>query len=156
MNDKPIAAFAIAEQAKKTTYPPPYASLVAGRSKRRLGDHFGLTAFGVNLTQLAPGAASALLHSHAQEDEFVYIVAGTAVLLIDTTEFTLEAGDCCGFKAGTGRAHQLVNRTDGPVTYLEVGNRVANESVDYPNADLKFGTGADGQRIWAHKDGTPY
>jgi uncharacterized cupin superfamily protein len=156
MNETPIAALAIAEQAKKTTYPEPFAKVVAGRAKRRLGDHFGLTAYGVNLTQLAPGAASALLHSHSEEDEFVYIVAGTAVLIIDAAEFTLQAGDCCGFKAGTGKAHQLVNRTDGPVTYLEMGNRAANEQVDYPDADLRIGMAPDGQRFWAHKDGTPY
>ena len=84
MNDTPIAALAIAEQAKRTTYPEPFASVVQGRIKRRLGEHFGLTHYGVNLTQLAPGAASALLHSHALEDELVYIVSGTPVLIIDT------------------------------------------------------------------------
>jgi uncharacterized cupin superfamily protein len=156
MNHTPIAARAIAAQAKKTTYPAPFAAVVAGRIKRRLGDHFGLTAYGVNLTQLAPGAASALLHSHALEDEFVYLVAGTAVLIIDEVEFTMQAGDCCGFKAGTGKAHQLVNRTGEPVMYLEMGNRAANEQVHYPNDDLKFGTATDGARTWAHKDGTPY
>jgi uncharacterized cupin superfamily protein len=156
MNDTPIAALAIAEQAKRTTYPAPFAALVAGRSKRRLGDHFGLTHYGVNLTQLAPGAASALLHSHSQEDELVYIISGTPVLIIDTAEFALKPGDCCGFKAGSGKAHQLVNRSDSPVTYLEMGNRAPNEEVDYPNDDLKFGTAPDGRRIWAHKDGTPY
>jgi uncharacterized cupin superfamily protein len=156
MNHSPIAALAIAEQAKKTTYPAPFASVVAGRTKRRLGDHFGLTHYGVNLTQLAPGAASALLHSHLQEDELVYIVSGTAVLSVDTTEFTVQAGDCCGFKAGTGKAHQLVNRSASPVTYLEMGNRAANEAVDYPNDDLKIVTAPDGRRSWAHKDGTPY
>lgn len=156
MNDTPLAALNVAEQATKTTYPQPFAKAVAGRTKRRLGDHFGLTAYGVNLTQLAPGAASALLHSHSQEDEFVYIVAGSVVLIIDTAEFSMQAGDCCGFKAGTGKAHQLVNRTDSPVTYLEMGNRAANEAVDYPDADLRIGRAADGRRFWAHKDGTPY
>lgn len=156
MNDKPLAASAIAAQAKKTTYPAPLAGAVAGRVKRRLGDHFGLTHYGVNLTQLPPGAASALLHSHAKEDELIYIVSGTAVLIIDKSEFTMQAGDCCGFKAGSGKAHQLVNRSGGLVTYLEIGNRAADEVVEYPNDDLKFGTGPDGGRIWAHKDGTPY
>lgn len=156
MNYTPIAALAIPEQARKSTYPAPFAGVVSGRTKRRLGDHFGLSHYGVNLTQLAPGAASALLHSHAREDELVYIVSGTPVLIIGAEEFTLQAGDCCGFKAGNGKAHQLVNRSDSLVTYLEMGNRAADEQVDYPNDDLKIGTGPDGGRFWAHKDGTPY
>jgi uncharacterized cupin superfamily protein len=156
MNDTPIAALAIAEQAKRTTYPEPFASVVQGRIKRRLGEHFGLTHYGVNLTQLAPGAASALLHSHALEDELVYIVSGTPVLIIDREEFTLKPGDCCGFKAGTGKAHQLMNRSDSLVTYLEMGNRAPGEQVNYPNDDLQIATAPDGGRFWAHKDGTPY
>jgi uncharacterized cupin superfamily protein len=156
MNDTPIAALAIVEQAKKTLYPAPLAHVVAGRTKRRVGDHFGLTHYGVNLTQLAPGAASALLHSHSREDELVYIVSGTAVLMLDTAEFTMQAGDCCGFKAGTGQAHQLVNRSGGLVTYLEIGNRASDDAVEYPKDDLKLATAPDGRRIALHKDGTPY
>ena len=156
MNDTPIAALAIAEQARKTLYPAPFASVVAGRTKRRVGDHFGLTHYGVNLTQLAPGAASALLHSHSQEDELVYIVSGTAVLILDTAEFTMQPGDCCGFKAGTGKAHQLVNRSGGLVTYLEIGNRAPDDQAEYPNDDLKLATAPDGRRFAVHKDGTPY
>ena len=156
MNDTPIAALAIAESARKTFYPAPFAGVVAGRIKRRLGDHFGLSHFGVNLTQLAPGAASALLHHHSREDELIYVVAGTATLIIDAEEFTLQAGDTCGFKAGNGKAHQLVNRSASPVTYLEMGNRAPNDEVVYPNDDLKIATAPDGRRIAAHKDGTPY
>jgi uncharacterized cupin superfamily protein len=156
MHDTPIAALAIPEQARKTLYPAPLAAVVAGRSKRRVGEHFGLTHYGVNLTQLAPGAASALLHSHSREDELVYIVSGTAVLILETAEFTMQAGDCCGFKAGTGKAHQLVNRSAGPVTYLEIGNRAPDDQVEYPNDDLKIGMAPDGRRFAAHKDGTPY
>lgn len=156
MNSDPIATLAIPESPRKTFYPPPYSEVVAGRGKRRVGDHFGLTNFGVNLTQLAPGAASALAHSHSQEDEFVYVLAGTPVLIIDGKEFGLQPGDCCGFKAGTGKAHHLVNRSSGLVTYLEIGNRAPGDQVEYPNEDLKIGTAPDGRRFAAHKDGTPY
>ena len=46
-------------RAKASNYPEPFASRMAGRAKRPLGDLFGLTNFGVNLTRLAPGAQSA-------------------------------------------------------------------------------------------------
>ena len=55
MKSKPVPAGTIPLPDKKTIYPPPFASLVEGRTKRKLGDHFGLSNFGVNLTELAPG-----------------------------------------------------------------------------------------------------
>ena len=45
-------------------YPEPFAARVAGRVRRALGDHFGLTHFGVNLTRLPAGGMSALRHTH--------------------------------------------------------------------------------------------
>ncbi len=156
MNYTPTTALAIPEQARKTLYPEPFARLVAGRVRRRLGEHFGISHYGVNLTQLAPGAASALLHSHSVQDELVYIISGSPVLIIDSEEFALKAGDCCGFPGGTGKAHQLLNRSDAPVTYLEIGDRTPGDEVDYPNDDLKVGAAADGRPIAVHKDGTPY
>jgi uncharacterized cupin superfamily protein len=58
-------------RAKQTNYPEPFASRMAGREKRPLGDLFGLANFGVNLTRLLPGAMSALRHAHTRQDEFV-------------------------------------------------------------------------------------
>ena len=37
-------------------YPPPFDQAAAGRIKQALGAAGGLTDFGVNLTQLPPGA----------------------------------------------------------------------------------------------------
>jgi uncharacterized cupin superfamily protein len=141
---------------RKTIYPPPFASQVAGRVKRRLGDHFGLTNFGVNLTELAPGSVSALLHHHTKQDEFVYIVSGTPTLVLDDKEYPLRPGDCCGFKAGSGVGHQLVNRSATVVLYLEIGDRTVGDYAAYPNDDLKFTQSADGSWALTHKDGAPY
>src|SRR5436305_2800792 len=65
----PTAAMAneVVPRIAKTIYPEPFASRVAGREKRVLGDLFGLRNFGVNLTRLAPGAMSALRHSHSRQ-----------------------------------------------------------------------------------------
>lgn len=142
--------------SRKTIYPEPFASQVEGRAKHRLGEHFGLTNFGVNLTELAPGAVSALLHHHTKQDEFVYVISGTPTLVLDDQEYVPSAGDCCGFKAGTGTAHQLVNRSSNPVLYLEMGDRTAGDYATYPRDDLAFTHKADGSWWLTHKDGTPY
>jgi uncharacterized cupin superfamily protein len=152
----PVAAQAVPVQSRKTIYPPPFASRVEGRIKHRLGDHFGLTNFGINLTELAPGSVSALLHHHTKQDEFVYIVSGSPTLLLGDGEFQLRAGDCCGFKAGNEVGHQLVNRSNAPVVYLEVGDRTPGDYAAYPQDDLAFTQRADGSWELTHKDGTSY
>jgi uncharacterized cupin superfamily protein len=156
MNQSPISAQAVTAIMGKTIYPEPYASQVKGRLKRKLGECFGLTQFGVNLTHLPPGAISALAHSHSLQDEFIFIQEGTPTLVLGEQEFLLSAGDCCGFKAGTGIAHQLVNRSQGTVTYLEIGDRTTGDEVEYPNDDLKVTQANDGEWILTHKDGRPY
>jgi len=152
----PITATAILASRGQTTYPEPYAAQVAGRLKRKLGDVFGLTNFGVNLTHLSPGAASALAHSHSKQDEFIYVLEGSLTLILGNEEFTLQPGDCCGFRAGTGVAHQLVNRSEAEVAYLEIGDRALGDEVEYPNDDLKVTQSADGAWTIFHKDGRPY
>jgi uncharacterized cupin superfamily protein len=115
-----------------------------------------LTNFGINLTELAPGSVSALLHHHTKQDEFVYIISGTPILVLADKEYPLRAGDCCGFKAGTGVGHQLVNRSASPVLYLEIGDRSAGDYATYPQDDLMFTQVDAGAWILTHKDGTPY
>src|SRR5215217_1586429 len=65
-------------RTKASTYPEPFFSRMAKREKRPLGDLFGLKNFGVNLTRLAPGGESALLHRHSRQDEFIYVLEGVA------------------------------------------------------------------------------
>jgi len=115
-----------------------------------------LTNFGINQTELAPGAVSALAHYHSKQDEFIYILQGTPTVLIDNKEHVMEPGDCVGFKAGTGIAHQLANKSAELVVYLEIGDKTPLDEGAYPNDDLTFKITADGTCLFAHKDGTPY
>jgi len=151
-----IVALDAAPRTKPSTYPEPFASRMAGREKRALGDVFGLSNFGVNLTRLTPGAGSALRHAHTKQDEFVYILEGHPVLITDEGETPLSPGMCAGFKAGTGNAHQLMNRTNADVLYLEVGDRSAGDAATYPDDDLQAALSEDGKWQYAHKNGTPY
>jgi uncharacterized cupin superfamily protein len=128
---------------------------MAKREKRPLGDIFGLSNFGVNLTELAPGGESALLHCHSRQDEFVYILEGEPTLVTDRGEVVLFPGMCAGFPA-QGIAHQLVNRTDRTVVYLEIGDRTPGDEGSYPRDDLKATLEPSGVWRFTHKDGTPY
>lgn len=142
-------------RAKPSNYPEPFASRMGGRRKRPLGDLFGLTNFGVNLTELGPGAVSALRHAHTRQDEFVYILQGHPTLCTDEGRTTLSPGMCAGFKAGSGNGHHLINDTADSVLYLEVGDRTPGDEGSYPDDDLKA-LMVDGKWKFAHKDGSPY
>ena len=155
--DPPIAieATAAAPRTRPTNYPEPFASRMAGREKRPLGDLFGLQRFGVNLTWLAPGAQSALRHRHSLQEEFVYVLEGEPTLVTDAGETRLRPGLCAGFAAG-GISHHLVNRSARDVVFLEVGDRPPGDEVSYPADDIQAVMGEDGRWRFAHKDGTPY
>ncbi len=159
MDSKPsfpgIVAASVAPRVKPSNYPEPFASRMSGRVKRALGDCFGLTNFGVNLTRLAPGAVSALRHAHAKQDEFIYVLEGHPSLVTDAGEQVLAPGMCAGFKAGTGDGHHLVNRTPTDVLYLEVGDRSAGDTAVYPDDDLQA-VMVDGQWRFLHKNGIAY
>jgi len=142
-------------RTKPSNYPEPYASMMAGRVKRPLGELFGLNTFGVNHVTLPPGAVSALHHRHATQDEFVLVLSGKITLVHDTGETVLTTGMCAGFLHG-GTAHHLVNRSEESAAYLEIGDRQPGDSVEYPRDDIRAMMGTDGKWRFAHKDGTPY
>jgi uncharacterized cupin superfamily protein len=156
MTNHPVAIDAREVPARTGSgYPQPHAARMGDRARRVLGDVFGLAQFGVNRTRLGPGAHSALRHAHALEDEFVYILEGTPVLVTNAGETLLRPGMCAGFPAGTGDAHALVNRSEVPVVYLEIGSRKDGEAVDYPD-DGMLGRTVDGRWTYLHQDGTPF
>lgn len=150
-----IVASMAPPRTKASNYPEPFFSRMLKREKRPLGDLFGLSNFGVNLTRIAPSGESALLHRHSRQDELIYILEGEPTLVTDRGDAVLKPGMCAGFPAG-GPAHQLVNRTDREVVYLEIGDRSAGDDVSYPSDDIQAVLGPEAKWAFTHKNGTPY
>ena len=128
------------------TNPPILAAALAGTSQPSfltqtnaarfaMGNVFGLSNFGVNYTRIPPGAISALRHAHSHQDEAVFILSGHPTLRTDEGETELQPGMFVGFKAGTGNAHQLVNRTQEDVICIEIGDRNPDDQATYPDDD---------------------
>ena len=155
---KPAAIWALeaALRSRPSGYPEEFQPIVKGREKRQLGEHYGLRNFGVNLTRLAPGAATALRHAHTRQDEFVYVVEGHPLLITNDGEEWLSPGMCMGFPAGTGNAHHLVNRTRAEVLILEVGDRTLGDEATYPDDDLRAEVLEGNRYRFTRKDGTEY
>jgi uncharacterized cupin superfamily protein len=138
-------------------YPPPFDLPCRQRHSRRLGEAAGLSQFGVNLVQLAPGAWSSQRHWHTHEDEFVYVLRGEVVMVTDAGEETLRAGDCVGFKGGARDGHCLQNRSTHDAELLVVGSRLDTDHGEYPDIDLVFTAGRySGGGSFRHKDGRDF
>jgi uncharacterized cupin superfamily protein len=157
MTDQPaaLAASAAPPRMKPSNYPEPFASRMAGRIKRPLGDLFGLKSFGVNLTRLSPGAVSALHHRHSRQDEFIYVLEGEPTLFTEAGKTQLYPGMVAGFAAG-GAAHHLENRTGTDCLILEIGDRAQGDEVSYPTDDIQAVMGDDGKWRFSHKNGEAY
>jgi uncharacterized cupin superfamily protein len=138
-----------------TSYPPPHDAPCRRRRFNMLSDAAGLTKVGVNLLTLPDGQWSSQRHWHDDEDEFIWIVFGEVVLVDDSGETLLRAGDCAAFPAGDRNGHHLQNRSGKDAVILQMGNATneATEWVDYPDIDLIIRPGGEGYR---HKDGTLY
>ena len=146
-----------AEPRLGSPYPAQFQKEIAERAKYPLGDLFGLDQFGVNLTELPPGAASSQRHWHSAEDEFIYVLEGTPTLVTDDGDELLGPGDCAGFKAGAPNGHCLVNRAGSTVRYLEIGTRRPDiDACEYPAIDMRLEPDGTGRRRFVRRDGTSY
>ena len=136
----------------RTTYPEPFADDMSRRWFRRLAPVGGLVDFGVSHVTLQPGGISSQRHWHDEEDEFVVMLAGEAVLVENDGETVMRAGDCAVFPKGATNGHQLINRSGGDCVFIAVGSPPAG-NCHYPDIDLEW-IGGDGR--YTHDDGTPY
>jgi uncharacterized cupin superfamily protein len=83
------------------------------------------------------------------------IIEGELVLVTDAGERPMRPGMVAGFPAGRADGHHLINRSDRPATYLEIGSRRDVDEVVYSDIDLELRLrGAD--HVFVHKDGEPY
>jgi uncharacterized cupin superfamily protein len=138
-------------QTNRTGYPPPFDKDVAGRWYRRLAPASGLTQFGVSHVTLKPGAWSSQRHWHDDEDEFLVMISGEAVLVEDEGSTLLRPGDCAAFPKGVRNGHHLRNDSESDCSFVVVGSG-SGGTGGYSDIDMLFT--ADNR--YTRKDGTPY
>lgn len=137
-------------QTNATGYPAPFDQPVEGRWYRRLAPASGLTEMGVSHVTLKPGAWSSQRHWHDSEDEFVVILFGEAVLIDDSGETVMRAGDCAAFPKNEANGHHLQNRGDVDCVFIAAAAGPRGGG-DYPDIDMRFSPEG-----YFHKDGTRY
>ena len=101
------------------------------RLDKSIGDEVGLKNIGVHLVTIAPGDKSTEFHVHKYEDEAIYVLSGHGTEIMGDTKQKIGPGDFIGFPAG-GDAHETVNDGTEPLVCLVIGQRLAQDVVDYP------------------------
>jgi uncharacterized cupin superfamily protein len=101
------------------------------RTNKSLGDEAGLKNIGIHLISIAPGDKSTEFHAHKYEDEAIYVLSGHGSEVIGDETHKIGPGDFIGFPA-SGPAHETINDGTEPLICLVIGQRLAQDVVDYP------------------------
>jgi uncharacterized cupin superfamily protein len=91
----------------------------------------GLKRTGVNFIRVPAGKESYVYHSHQNEEEWIYVLSGKAIALIDDGEYEVNAGDFIGFPAPSV-AHHMRNPGPADLVYLVGGENRDTDVVDFP------------------------
>jgi uncharacterized cupin superfamily protein len=130
--DKPnlylMRATDIAAHAQEFSHPWNPLSLVSGT---QLARGVGLKRTGVNLLRVPAGKESFVYHSHHYEEEWIYVLEGSGIALIDGAEYPVGPGDFMGFPTPSV-AHNMRNPGPGDLVYLSGGENREFEVAEYP------------------------
>jgi len=91
----------------------------------------GLKRTGVNFIRVPAGKESYVYHSHQCEEEWIYVLSGKALALIDDVEYEVNAGDFIGFPAPSV-AHHMRNPGPTDLVYLSGGESLNHDVADFP------------------------
>jgi len=149
--DKPslniVRAADAASHAQEFSHPWNPHSLVRGT---QLARSVGLKRTGVNLMTVPAGRESFVYHSHRFEEEWIYVLCGNGIALIDGGEYAVGPGDFIGFPAPSV-AHNMRNPGPDDLVYLAGGENREFEVAEFPHLHRR--TVRMGQQVDIYDDG---
>lgn len=90
----------------------------------------GAAKLGYRVTQLPPVKRAWPFHSHHANEEMIFVLEGRGRLRLADGEHPIRAGDFIAAPAGgVETAHQIINDSDQPLTYLCVSTMIEPEVV---------------------------
>ncbi|HKE43301.1 MAG TPA: cupin domain-containing protein [Steroidobacteraceae bacterium] len=146
-----LRASDIAQHSQTFSHPWNPRSEISGAM---LGRMTGLKRTGVNFARIAPGKESFVYHSHASEEEWIYILSGHATARIDGQEYPVGPGDFMGFPTPSV-AHHLVNTGKEDLIYLMGGESREMEVSDFPDLGRRMVRRGAQIEVYDIKDGKP-
>jgi len=116
-----------------------------------LSDRVGMKRAHLSLVRIPPGKESFLPHSHAVQEEFLFILDGTGIAEIGGKRVAVGPGDYMGFPTD-GTTHHLINNGAADLIYLMGGERTDVEVAHFPTLG-KIGVQADRRMTFYDADG---
>jgi uncharacterized cupin superfamily protein len=147
-----VRARAIEDGIIDFSHPWNEKSLVRGT---QLGPLVGLERVGVSYARIPPGYESFVYHSHAREEEWIYILSGRGVAEVDGETYEVHAGDFLGFPT-PDVAHHLTNPFDEDLVYLMGGERERVEVADFPRLGRRMVRLGDEVEIYDKRSARPF
>jgi uncharacterized cupin superfamily protein len=100
----------------------------------QVGKEAGAERLGAGLYEVDPGNATFPYHFHFGNEEMLIVLRGRPHLRTPDGWRQLEEGEVVAFPVGERGAHQIANRSDGPVRFLVISEMVSPEVVVYPDS----------------------
>jgi uncharacterized cupin superfamily protein len=123
-----VRAADVAAHSQEFSHPWNAASRMIGM---QLARSVGLKRTGVNFIRVPAGHESYAYHSHEFEEEWIYVLSGRAMALIDDVEYEVGPGDFIGFPAPSV-AHLMRNPFVEELVYLTGGENREHEVAEFP------------------------
>jgi len=106
-----------------------------GARRARLGYELGSELIGCSLWELPAGQAAYPYHYHFADEELVIVLRGRPTLRTPAGTRELEEGEVMRFPLGEEGAHQILNRTGEPVTFLALSSHGRPDIVVRPDSN---------------------
>ena len=130
--DKPslniVRAADIAAHSQEFSHPWNPGSQMHGTQLARAA---GLRRTGVNFMRIPAGKEAYVYHSHRHEEEWIYVLSGRAIALIDGTDYEVLAGDFIGYPTPSV-AHLMRNPGPEDLVYLSGGEHLDFDIAEFP------------------------
>ena len=112
-----------------------------------VSDQIGGEKLGYGVVRLKPGKRAWPYHCHHEIEEFFYILDGEGSLRHAGEEYPLRAGDFICSPPDPEQPHQIINTSEGMLTYIALSSMAHTDVMLYPDSD-KYG-------VWHGKTRNP-
>jgi uncharacterized cupin superfamily protein len=112
----------------------PWKTLRGATTFKRLGQYGGGSQVGVGIDIMKPGQYSNRFHYHLREEEHVFILKGSATLVLGNRRYVMKERDYCCFPAGQRAGHHLFNHTEENCVFMTIGDNNPDDIACFPNS----------------------
>jgi uncharacterized cupin superfamily protein len=106
-----------------------------GAQRKRVGMIIGARKLGYSFFNVAPGKTAFPLHTHTENEEMIYVMAGSGTLRFGKEELAVAAGDVIACPPGADWPHQLINTGTEELSYLVVSTMQYPDISQYPDSN---------------------